>query len=299
MKKVMSVLCVLLMLLTGCSVDKPVEKGVLNIGLMPAVDSAPIFLAKEKGYFDALNLEVNITIFTNAQDRQSALQTGTIDGAMTDLVALATNINGGFDMKATTLTDGTFILLANEGAVDKEALKVGMMEVSVSNFLVDQWLGDTYEIEKVFINAIPGRLEAVATGQLDMGLFPEPFASVGELQGLEKVIYEPVDGFSPDIMAFTQKAIDEKTEALKAFHEAYNKAVKDLKGDENLARDMIIKNIPNITEDLKGMINLPEYHEARLPDEAYLVKIIDWTNGILDEKMTITAKDLVDDQFIK
>ncbi len=177
------VLMVIIILLTalfvGCTPEKDEEsRGSLTIGLMPAVDTAPIFLAAEKGYFDELNLDVNIQIYTNAQDRQSALQTGQIDGTMTDLVAVAVNVSGGFDIKATTLTDGMFPVLAVPGAAEKSEISVGMMEVSVSNFLVDQWLGGDYQIEKIFINAIPARLEAVISGQLDMGLFPEPIASV-------------------------------------------------------------------------------------------------------------------------
>jgi len=301
MKKVVAIIaivCLLVAFATGCNASKVQEKMVLNIGLMPAVDTAPIFLAQEKGYFEDHNLEINIEIFTNAQDRQSALQSGAIDGAMTDLIALATNVNGGFMMKATMLTDGMFVILANEATKDKNSVSVGMMEISVSNFLVEQWLGETYEVEKVFVNAIPARLEAVATNQLDMGLFPEPIATVGELKGLEKMTYEPVDGFSPDVMAFTQTAIDEKSEALKAFNDAYNKAVADIQADESLARDVIINNIPNVSEDLKELINLPEYNKARLPSDEYLNKIIDWTNGILETPLTVEASDLIDTQFL-
>ncbi len=124
------------------------ENMYLSIGLMPAVDTAPILLADEKGYFTDLGLDVTIDIYTNAQDRQTALQTNSIDGAMTDLVAVATNVNGGFDIKATTITDGMFPILASPESIDKTSISVGMMEVSVSNFLVDEWLGSDYEIEK-------------------------------------------------------------------------------------------------------------------------------------------------------
>ena len=210
---------VLTSLLVACAPEKKEEsRGSLTIGLMPAVDTAPIFLAAENGYFDELNLDVDIHIYTNAQDRQSALQTGQIDGAMTDLVAVAVNVSGGFDIKATTLTDGMFPLLAVPGASEKSEISVGMMEVSVSNFLVDQWLGGDYEIEKIFINAIPARLEAVISGQLDMGLLPEPIASVGAIKGLQKLIFEPVDGFSPDVMVFTGTALEVKSDEIENVH---------------------------------------------------------------------------------
>lgn len=298
MRKLIVILFVLMLILSGCSTEQTKEKMVLNIGLMPAVDTAPIFLAKDSGYFEENNLEVNIEVYTSAQDRQSALQANAIDGAMTDILAVATNVNGGFDLKAVMLTDGMFILASNEGAIDKSDISVGMMEISVSNFLVDQWLGDTHNIEKVYVNAIPARMEAAITGQLDMALLPEPIATVAELNGLEKLIFEPVDGFSPDVMAFTQTAIDLKSDAIQAFVDGYNKAVLDIQKDESLARDAIINNVPNVSPDLKDLMNLPQYHQARLPSEEYIQKVIDWTNTILPEPMTVEPQDLIETQFI-
>lgn len=279
--------------------DKKEENMQLSIGLMPAVDTAPILLADEKGYFNDLGLDVSIDIYTNAQDRQTALQTNSIDGAMTDLVAVATNVNGGFDIKATTITDGMFPILASPDSIEKSSISVGMMEVSVSNFLVDEWLGSDYEIEKVFINPIPGRLEAVASGQVDMGLFPEPVATIGESKGLTKLVFEPQDGNFPDVMVFTGQAISDKPEAIKAFHEAYNKAVIDIQNDQMLARDVLVKRIPNIKEGVKDLMLLPEYEQARTPELDYIQKIIDWANTELKLDLTVEAEDLIDGSFIK
>ena len=275
------------------------ENMKLAIGLMPAVDTAPILLADEKGYFEDLGLEVSIDIYTNAQDRQTALQTNSIDGAMTDLVAVATNVNGGFDIKATTITDGMFPILASPDSIDKASISVGMMEVSVSNFLVDEWLGPDYEIEKVFINPIPGRLEALASGQVDMGLFPEPVATIGESKGLTKLVFEPQDGNFPDVMVFTGQSIKSKPEAIKAFHKAYNKAVLDIQEDQMLARDVLVKRIPNIKEGVKDLMLLPEYHKARMPEIEYIQKIIDWANTELKLDLTVEASNLIDGSFIE
>jgi len=200
MKKIILLITIPLLILTSCSTQSEAnnkELMELTIGVMPAVDTAPIFLAKDNGYFEALNLDVTLEVYTNAQNRQSALQTNSIDGAMTDLIAVATNINNGFDIKATMLTDGMFVLLSQEAAVNKKDLSIGIMEISVSNFLVDHWLDDTYSLKKVYINAIPARLEAVLTNQLDMGLFPEPIASVGELKGLKKYLLNLLMGIVP------------------------------------------------------------------------------------------------------
>lgn len=269
----------------------------LTVGIMPAVDSAPLLLAEEKGFFEELGLQVELQLFNNPQDRQSALQTSAIDGAITDLIAVATNVEGGFDIKATTMTNGMFPVLSKEGAAEKTDIKVGMMEVSVTNFLIDEWLSDQYNIEKVFINDIPARLAAIGSGQLDMGLFPEPLASMGELNGLIKNIYQPESGFCPDVIVFTGKALEEKEEAIQLFHQAYDQAVVAINEDPNLARDILMEKIPNLKPEIKDKILLPEYTKASLPDDAYIEKVIRWTAETMKKDLTVTPEDLTERKF--
>jgi len=270
----------------------------LKVGLMPAVDAAPMLIAESKGYFKELGLDVELIIFNNAQDRQSALQTGSIDGAMTDLLAVATNVNGGFDIKATTITSGMFPVLVKQGYVEKKDIKVAMMEVSVTNFLIDEWLGKDYNIEKVFINEIPARLEMIKSGNVDMGLFPEPVASMGALDGLEKRIYDPKDGHCPDVLAFIPKALSEKAEAIELFHKAYDKAVEDINKDENIAREILIEKLA-LKPEIKDSMILPEYTKTYLPDNEYLEKIISWVEDVLKKDMNIEPEDLVERKFVE
>ncbi len=310
LKNYMLLLMALSLLMTaGCSpaatppaapeATPPAKELSLKVGLMPAVDSAPALLAEKKGYFEELGLKVELQIYNNAQDRQSALQTQSIDGAMTDLIAVAANVDSGFDIKATTMTNGVFPVLMKKGSEEKKDVKVGMMEVSVSNFLIDEWLGDKYNIEKVYINEIPARLAAIGSGQLDMGLFPEPVASIGELNGLEKKLFEPEAGYCPDVFVFTGKALKENEEAIKLFHQAYNKAVEDINNNEQEARDILMEKIPNLKPEVKGKMVLPKYTKASLPDDQYIDKIIKWTAEVLKKDLKVKAGDLVERKFVK
>lgn len=286
---------------TGCgSAGKNTEEDLsLKVGLMPAVDSAPVLLAEKQGYFKELGLEVSLQIFNNAQDRQSALQTQSIDGAITDLIAVAANVDGGFDIKATTMTDGIFPVLSKEGAQNKKNIKVGMMEISVTNFLIDEWLGDKYTIEKVYINEIPARLAAIGSGQLDMGLFPEPVASMGELSGLNKKIYQQEGDFCPDVLVFTGKALKEKQQAVKLFHEAYGKAVDTINKNQQAARDILMEKIPNLKPEVKDKMVLPKYTKVSLPDKQYIDRIIQWTAQVMKKDLKVKAEDLVERKFVQ
>jgi len=300
-------LCSFTLLMNGCTVKNTGESAgdiankenlKLKIGVMPAADSAPIFLAEKKGYFKELGLDIDIQVYNNAANRQSALQSGELDGAMTDLIAFVNNVQNNFDIKITTSTDGSFPFLVSKDFQEKKNIKVGMMEISVTNFLCDEYLGDKYEMEKVFINEIPARLEMIKAGQLDMTNVPEPVASMGELSGLKKVVYENKDDFMPEAMVFTGKAIKEKSEAIELFHRAFDRAVEDIKKDDGPAREVLIEKL-ELNPQIKDKIVMPDYHTSRLPDEAYMNKIIQWVEKVQGIKVDVKYSDMVEGKFIK
>lgn len=270
----------------------------LKIGVMPAVDSAPIFIADKNGYFEELGLDVDVQVYTNAMNRQSALQSGELDGAMTDVIALINNVQNGFDIKVTTSTDGSFPILVKKNFQGQKDIKVGIMEVSVVNYLSDEFLKEEYNVEKIFINEIPARLEMINQGQIDMAVLPEPVASQGELMGLEKKIYESKDEFSPEIMVFTGNSIKNKEKAIKLFHEAYNKAVAEIQKDDSIARDILVERL-ELNPEVKDKITLPKYNMARLPSQEYIEKIMKWNEEVLNKKVDLEYEDLVEGKFVK
>ena len=299
---IIMLICTAVIAAAGCSTANNKEPDVteipkLKIGVMPAADSAPIFLAEEKGYFKELGLDAEIQVYTNAANRQSALQSGELDGAMVDLIAFVNNVHNGFDIKITTSTDGSFPFLVNKDFTEKKNIKVGMMEVSVTNFLSEEYLGDKYEMEKVYINEIPARLEMIKAGNLDIANIPEPMASMGELNGLKKVVYENKDDFMPEAMAFTGKALKEKEKAIELFHRAFDKAVDDINSDDTFAREVLIEKL-QLKPEIKDKIILPVYHKTRLPDEAYIRKIVEWVEKIQNIKVNVKYDDMIEGKFI-
>lgn len=289
-------LFILTILSVSCSKEQTQS---LKIGLMPAVDIAPILLAEKNGYFEELGLDVDLQIYTNAQNRQTALQTNEIDGAMTDIVALITNNAEGFKLKGVLSTDGMFPLLVNPKHIDDKDIKVGMMEISVSNYLVEQYLNNEYNYKKVYINAIPTRLEAIATADIQRGLIPEPIASIGEMNGLIKVIYEGIPSESLDIMAFTDKAISEKSKSIKLFIEAYGKAVSDIQKDSSLARDVLMESLNTLPPQIRDSITLPTYNNPTLPSDKFIEELVLWTSNLVGKEYEIKPDDILDRRFIK
>lgn len=270
----------------------------LIVGMMSAVDSAPFYLALKRGYYAVAGVEVELILFTNGQHRQTALQTGQVDGAMTDLVALITQSASDFHLMGTLSTDGDFPLLANGTLEGKDQISVGTMEISVTNYLVDRYLAQDHALRKVFINEIPARLEAVVSGQLDAGIFPEPFASIGAQRGLQKIVFDGIPEESLNIIAFTDDAINEKRKALQVFHDAYGRAVRDIRADADLAREVMMEYIPGLPDQIRDVIYLPEYQEPRIPSEDFVAQIISFTTEVTGKKYDLSPADLLDGQFI-
>ncbi len=300
--KKFSIILVTILLIAGCSSNPStdVEKDLnLKIGLMPAVDSAPILLAEEQGYFEDLGLNLESTIYTNAVNRQSALQSGELDGTMTDLIAFINNKHNGFESQIVTSTDGSFAFLVGQDFVKDGKKLVGLMEISVSNYLTDNYIAPEYDIEKIFIPEIPTRLEMINTAKLDMAFIPEPVASMGQLSGLEKLLsITDDDGYMPEAMVFTSAALSEKSEAIELFIKGYNKAVEDINRDESLARNVLIKEI-KLNPEITDMIDLPQYKKARVPSEEYLDKIISWIEMVQEIDVILNYEDMVEGKFVQ
>ena len=73
--------------------------------------------------------------------------------------------------------------------------------MGVTNFLTDLWIGQRYDLGKVYINDLGAWLEAVVNGQTDFGIFPAPLAPIGQDRGLEVPESSQNEGFSPLLTA--------------------------------------------------------------------------------------------------
>ncbi len=273
------------------------DLGILRIGVMAAADSAPIFLAQEKGYFEELGLKVNLEIFTNGATKQSSIQAGELDGAMVSMIQFLNNKAAGLDAVMTTSTDGRFPVVLGPGFEEKQDVKVGLMEVSVVNYLADSYLKD-YTMEKVFINEMPVRMQMLMAGELDMAVLPEPMASTAQLKGLEKRTYGNPEDFTPNAMIFTNAIIASHEEAVAAFHKAYNKAVEEIRTNEEVAKAILIQKL-ELDEKVKDLMALPTYHETRIPTAEFIEDVRLWTEALQGKRLEVSYDTLVTEAFVK
>lgn len=304
---------ILSMVVIGCSSTTP-EKSIsenlspLVIGVMPDVDSIPFIIAESKGYFTEEGLDVEIQHFKSAIDRDAALQTGNIDGAISDMLAVVFLNDNGFDVKITSKTNGSFKLIAGKNSdISKlENVKdrsIGISKNTIIEYLTDRIMTnsniDTDSPKKVAIPKIPTRLEMLENGKVDMATLPEPLASVSVSKGGKILSSSDKLGINPGIMLFTQDAINSKTQEIQALYRAYNRAVAYLK-TEQLGDyvDILIEEagFPGI---IKETLTLPEYVEASMPSEDELTEVLAWLRSKDLTTSNYTLGELSSEGFIK
>lgn len=294
----------------GCGTDvqppkkAPASQGAekIVIGLMPDIDSLPFVIAQEKGFFKDEGVEVRLLPFKSAMERDAALQSGNLDGAVSDLLAAAFAKSGGFDVKVTSATDGMYRLLAGPGETAADVAALAGKEVAVSKntiieYVTDQILHANHmaenSVKKIVIPQIPTRLELLQQGKLSAATLPEPLASVAVHHGCRYLVGSNDLGIHPGVMLFTKNAVDTKREQVRAVYRAYNKAVRYLKETPRAAYIDIAVEKSGFPPVAKETLVLPAYHEARLPEERDVAACIAWLKEKRLIEATYTYQDIV------
>lgn len=313
MKKTLSILisAAVIFGLSGCgTVSKPEKQAGANklqeitIGVLPDVDSIPIVIASEKGYFKDEGLKVNIQHFKSAMDRDSALQAGKIDGAVSDILAAAFAKDGGFDVKITSLTNGSYKLLVGKNSGINSISDLKNKSIAISTNTIIEYSTDSMleegglslkEVKKIAIPQIPTRLEMLQNGKIDAATLPEPLASEAVKNGARLLKATGDMNINAGVILFTSKAVDTKAEEIKAMYRGYNKAVEYL-NKEPISNyiDVLIKE-SGFPEDIKDVIKLPKYTKAAFPMDKDVDAVVKWLTGKKLIKNSYKLKELADD----
>jgi NitT/TauT family transport system substrate-binding protein len=272
------------------------------------VDSIPLIIAKQKGYFEKEGVNVDLKSFKSAMDRDSALQTGNIDGAISDVLAAAFAKDGGFDVKITSKTDGSYKLLVNKNSKISNLQDLKGKSVAISKNTIIEYATDMMvtegklnpdDINKTVIKDMPARLEMLQNGKIDAATLPEPLASVAVKNGATLLNSSDKLGINPGVLLFTTKATQDKSVEIAAFYKAYNSAVEYLQKEPvGNYIDALIKDA-GFPEDVKGTIKLPSYSKAVMVGEKDFTNVIKW----LKEKQLIKNEykfaELIYDKYVK
>lgn len=318
MKKIIATLLMIMSTFTFASCNKSSETGpsntdsvakkTISIGVLPDTDSVPFVIGDKNGYFQKEGVQVKIEHFSSAKDRDSAFQSGKLDGVITDVLAVAFAVEGGFDVKITSKTDGNYKLLASKSSGIKTLGDIKNKSIAISKNTLIEYATDKLieagnykesDIRKEIVPQIPVRLEMLQNGKVDAATLPEPMATLAVKNGAVVIDSTDKHGINPGVLAFTAKAIKENPNEIKSVYKAYNEAVEYInKEPVSSYVDILIKEV-GFPEDMKNSIALPKYTKAEMSKEKDVAEVIKWLKDRDLIKKSYEFKDLVDDKFVR
>ncbi|HPT69577.1 MAG TPA: MetQ/NlpA family ABC transporter substrate-binding protein [Syntrophomonas sp.] len=313
MRKLLTVMLVGLcvFILVGCGDEgnnsqEKVPQKTITIGVMPDVESIPFVIAEKNGYFTKAGVNVKIEHFTSAKDRDSALQSGKLDGVITDVLAVAFANEGGIDLKMIARSEGNILLMAGKDSGiktinDLKGRSVGLSTNTIMEYTVDQMLVSAgmqaSDINKIAIPPLPTRLEMLQGGKIDAAILPEPLAGLAIKGGAVTLSTTDELKNKAGAIAFTGKCLKENPNEIKAIVAAYNQAADDLqKQPPGNYIDYIIQE-QGFPPAIKDSLTLPKYQHASAPDTKIVANVVEW---MLDKQLiknSFAYKDLTAEGF--
>ena len=257
----------------------------ITIGVMPDVESVPFIMAEKNGYFTKAGVNVKIEHFTSAKDRDSALQSGKLDGVITDVLAVVFANEGGIDLKMIARNEGNILLMAGKETdiktvADIKGKSVGLSTNTIMEYTVDKMLQTEQikaeEINKIAIPPLPTRLEMLQAGKINAAILPEPLAGLAVKDGATVLSSTDLLQNKAGAIAFTGKSIKENPEEIKAIFVAYNEAVDFLQKEPLTGYVDFIIQEQGFPPTIKDSFALPQYTHAVAPDAKIVADVVDW-----------------------
>jgi len=262
----------------GDSPETDAEGGTkVKVGVIPIVDTAPIWLGKEKGFFEDEDIDLEITTTTGGAAAVPGVVSGDFDFAFGNVVSLMVGADQGLPLEF--VTNGTSsagkkpdfgaVLVPEDSPIQTPKDLVGKT-VSVNNLknigdttvrhAIEQDGGDPTDVKFVEV-AFPDAPAALAKKQVDAIWVLEPFMSAALADGARVVTYNYL-AMSPklDIAGYftTTQYIQENKDLVERFARAMNKSLDYAGQNEPEVRE-IVGTYTKIDEPTRAKMVLPVF----------------------------------------
>ncbi len=161
----------------------------LKMAVMPTLDGMPLYLAKTRGWFDSLNVDVRLKVRNAQMDCDTALVGGSVEGAVTDVKRMERMVAQGTPLDSAGQTNAYWQLIANRTVRVKNVSQLGdkmvaMTRYSATDYLTDKALEGVKTTSMVFriqINDVLIRLGMLINNEMDALWLTEPQATTARL----------------------------------------------------------------------------------------------------------------------
>ncbi len=310
---VLLVIIILGTLLTACAPVPSADDGKLKLALIPVLDTIPIFIAQQNGYFAEQGIQVETVPVKSPQERDVFIQTGQVDGILTDLQGVGLLNKDAIKVKAVYTSRRPFPdaplfrILASPassiaGPADLKGVPIGISNNTIIEYLTDRILTaeglNPAEIAKIEVGAITVRFEQLMNGNIQAAVLPDPLAQ-GAIAAGAKLVVDDTNyaTLSQSVLVFTADTLQAKPDTVKKFILAWEKAVAELNANPEKYRGVLIEQ-GRVPASIQDSYQMPPFPGRGVPSETEVADVAAWlkAKGLVARDLAYT--DMVDTAFL-
>ena len=187
----------------SAATQTPAGGETIKLALIPVLDTIPIYIALQNGYFQEQGLTVETVPVKSPQERDVLLQTGQVDGVLTDLQGVgllnkdAVKVKAVYTARRPFPDAPLFRILASPksdiaSVADLKGVEIGISKNTIIEYLTDRILAaeglKPEEIKKIEVGAITVRFEQLMNGNIKAAVLPDPLAQGAIAAGAKLIV---------------------------------------------------------------------------------------------------------------
>ncbi|MGB7951793.1 MAG: ABC transporter substrate-binding protein [Candidatus Binatia bacterium] len=252
-----------------------------KLGYMKIADTAPMFVAMEKGFFKAEGLELETIPMAGGAIIVQGVTSGDLQFGWTNVISLyqahvakfdfkliaggATNVKGSNDTHAIEVLKTSPIVRAKD--LEDKTVAVNTLN-NIVHLMAMAWIdqngADSSKVKFVEI-PFPNMAAALAAGQIDAISVQEPFATAAVEKGAARVLVKPWGEVQQKFLIASwfasEKWIQKNRQMTQAFVRAINRGIDAIHADPAVSRSTMIK-WTGLSPDLVAKIQLPVFEKT-------------------------------------
>ncbi|MQA84332.1 MAG: PhnD/SsuA/transferrin family substrate-binding protein [Streptosporangiales bacterium] len=280
------------------------EPTTVTVGTLPLASAAPLYLAREKGFFREQGIEVKPQLTQGGAEVAAGVQSGSFDfgyaGVIPILIAkakgLPVKIVGTTDDQGKDAQEADVITVARKGsdirtARDLEGATVGVNSLKgvaevVIKTSVEKDGGDPSKVKLLEV-PIPEMVTSLESEGIDAAFIPEPFQLQALQDGariIENASYQAVDprGFELGIYIASDQYVAENRDVVQRFMAALDRATEYAAAHPEEVRNTI-STYTEIPPEVIDKIKLPRWDSELRRESVQLQAELTKRYGIVEE----------------
>lgn len=292
-KRILFLTAIVILVLSSCA-KAPAQTKPLKVAVLPVLDSLPLYVAQENGYFKDAGIEVELIPVGSAPERDQLMQSGQIDGMLNEVVTTLYYNREGVKIKivrfarVATAEYPVFRILAAKdsgitSAADLKGVPIGVSEGTIIEYMADRVLANAGliadEIQKIAVPKIADRTALLESGELKAAVMPDPLASLLMQKGATMVIDDTtLPEVSNSVYSFNMDTINNSPDAVKAFLAAVEEAVLEINKNKDTYTNLMVK-LNLVPAAIIGTYPIPDFPLAGVPSEDQFADALAWASA--------------------